>query len=77
MSFVSAGARLLDSNTKELSLEDRLSWEGWIDEVYEAGGTLEHPRLPLVWPRDGLRDGRERTARVGPDPELKAASIFE
>ena len=79
VSFVDAGARLLDGNTKSLSNEDELSWEPWIDEVYEAGGTLDsdHPRLPLVWPRDGLRDGQERTARVGPDPELKAASIFE
>ena len=45
VSFVDAGARLLDGNTKSLSNEDELSWEPWIDEVYEAGGTLEMTRI--------------------------------
>ena len=60
-SFVDADARLLDHNTSPMPVEDELSWAEWVDAVYDAGGGLDHPLLPLVherWPRRAMAERR-------------------
>jgi hypothetical protein len=48
---VDADALLLDANTRLFTTEDRLSFEDWLDEVYANERKLDHPLLPLVYPK--------------------------
>ena len=30
-------------------MEDKISWAGWVDAVYEQGSTIDHPDLPVAY----------------------------
>ena len=47
--YVDADATLLGHNTRGLAMEDKISWAGWVDAVYENGSTIDHPDLPLTY----------------------------
>jgi len=47
LSYVDANAFLLDKNTRSFTMEDQLSYQDWIDAVYDNQRKLEHPLLPL------------------------------
>jgi len=49
LSFVDGEAMLLDQNTRLFSQEDQLSYQDWIDTVYDNGRRLNHPLLPVVY----------------------------
>ena len=63
-SFVDAEAKLVANNSRGLAMEDKISWSGWVDAVYEQGATLEHPLLPVVGGRQN-RDPRRSEGATG------------
>ena len=74
-SFVDADAKLVAHNTRPLALEDKISWADWVDEVYDAGSTIDHALLPVTFDAafDAAPEKRERN-RDADAPLLPAES---